>query len=866
LKDKLVLLRDSPDCVEAPNAPEFSDGNKMTRLFDHVCTALGSSNVGNICDNNFDGIFNETCTLGGRCSPSSGTSGGCGSGGGKCEGTVQLPSGKPYSEQWDVKTSWDYTIHQESRLTEGFYTICLCLGSDSTGYNGANGDGGCDTGNEFTRVFSPSVPGQTLKVISEPRLGRFEETHGQQTVRHIAGATHKYHIKASSESPGFQVADNDKIYFAPQSIGCGQVTKYSGKGTYEYIPPAVWNTSGTYSGNNVDRRWRVVAKHVCTSVDSDHQALCDTNGDGSYSEACAQTGALCNPANALNGGCGTNGACGSPIASAHETGRTALLSVTDYSDSTLAAVVTTPNDTALSTVQTLVACFATAESLSSSYTDVTDFVELQDGLEVMQAPRLGPVATPGDVSALEQSSPSFTVNTMKYGDLIYFVPKIQVDANYDATWHDCNRYVCTMIGESNVGTNCDATYDGAFNDKCVMRARCNPSNEYNGGCGAGGACEILIPTTSTSIYTGLLNGTSFVSSDGTGQIVLPTSPQLIVPPYDVDGALPSAWYLATCFIPAGAIQTLPYNVQPLEDMLTIFKEPTDSLTTSWFQYNVQELKFTQPQQGTYNTPSFATGQEGDIVVVQLNNCTGVHLVHASGYMFSQNYSSRFYLRETGGETLGDEKGGSASVLALAEGKVNELQPGIYKICYATKGSLGDSQTDFKELEKQLEILPPPDTQPRLTVPRTVILGQDIVIHWEANIGLQTRVAPPNTWVGLYAAGDCSEENEWRHQCYKAFQFLDTQVESGTVRFSLADYKIAGEYDVRYFAGDTRNGQGEICKGLVGVEHETYVQCVLNPSVTSSTIHIHGPDLRDLEDLESQPGMEVVFAGNRGRFN
>jgi hypothetical protein len=329
----------------------------------------------------------------------------------------------------------------------------------------------------------------------------------------------------------------------------------------------------------------------------------------------------------------------------------------------------------------------------------------------------------------------------------------------------------------------------------------------------------------------------------------------------------TAWHLAACFVPAGAIQSESYNVRPLQDMLTIFKEPSDSLLTSWFQYNVQELRFTQPQQGVYGTATFSAGLPGDIVVLKIGSCSGVHLVSAADYsLLGSTNSAKVILEEAGNETQGDEKGGMASVVPLAQGKVNELNPGIYKICYATMNSEGESQQDFKELSKTIEILPPPATQPKLTVPRTVLLGQDLIVHWDSNIDLQTRVTPSSTWIGLYGAGECNDDTEWRHKCYKAYQFLPVNEEKGVVRFSQADYKVGGDYDVRYFVGDSRNGQGEICKGLVGVEHETYIQCMLTPAITSSSIHIHGPDMRDMEDLESQPGMEVVFAGNRGRFN
>jgi len=135
--------------------------------------------------------------------------------------------------------------------------------------------------------------------------------------------------------------------------------------------------------------------------------------------------------------------------------------------------------------------------------------------------------------------------------------------------------------------------------------------------------------------------------------------------------LSTSWYLAACFVPAGAIQSIPYNVKPVQDMLTILKEPTDSLVTSWFQYNVQELRFTQPQQGQFGSPTFSTGIPGDIVVLKRQNCTDVHVVDTSSYMFDRSFSAKITLEEAGGETTGDEKGAMASVMPLAQGKVNE---------------------------------------------------------------------------------------------------------------------------------------------------------------------------------------------------
>jgi len=348
-------------------------------------------------------------------------------------------------------------------------------------------------------------------------------------------------------------------------------------------------------------------------------------------------------------------------------------------------------------------------------------------------------------------------------------------------------------------------------------------------------------------------------SGRTGEITLPSSPQLAVPPV---AGYPSAWYLAACWIPAGAVKDLYTNVKQLGDLLTVIKEPTDALMWSWFQNEVAELKFTQPQQGVFGQ-NLATGLPGDIVVLQQNNCVGVHDISTSTFAFTAGHSAKFVLQEAGNVIMGDEKGGTAKEIPLAVGKVNELNPGIYKICYATAGSAGESQEDYKPLARELEIKPTPATQPSLSVPRSVILGQDIVVAWASNIGLQAIASSDNSWLGLYPAGACTDT----HDCYVAFQFIAASQQTGTVIFSQHDYKISGEYEVRYFDGDSRNGQGVVCGGQPGVPSETYLNCALRVKHTSDRINVLGQDIDNTEELSLSPGLEAVFGtGNRGRYH
>jgi len=364
----------------------------------------------------------------------------------------------------------------------------------------------------------------------------------------------------------------------------------------------------------------------------------------------------------------------------------------------------------------------------------------------------------------------------------------------------------------------------------------------------------------------------------------------------------------------------------LQDDLQIFTQPLDALITTWYQNNVAELKFNQPQWGVYGTKTFSTGQAGDFVVLQKNNCNNVNLRTPSVYTIGKTdqsisgYSSALMMLEEysvrgnpasmppalGGDlrdimAIGDEKGGVATVISLANGKVNELQPGFYKICYATGPSGGDDVEDFMPLRNDFEILPISSNRPDVQVSRTVLLGQDIIVRWNSAVqGLDTVLQPKSSWIGLYRNGTCPPEAygaEWQEQknqvyrreidntglkapisetfpgyiektqneCYLAYQFVESGVSSGVVRFSQRDYSYGGTYDVRFFQGNSRNEQGRVCRGLGNAPHETYVTCWLEAAYVSGPIEVI-PDRARLDNMDDMPGMEVMFTGSRGRYN
>jgi len=407
-------------------------------------------------------------------------------------------------------------------------------------------------------------------------------------------------------------------------------------------------------------------------------------------------------------------------------------------------------------------------------------------------------------------------------------------------------------------------------------------------------------------------------------------------------------FLATCFIPAGTIATLnagsncpvdsPYvavgggsntnggtcdmpiqavNSVLLVDELQVFVEPTDSLISNWPINNVYELKFTQPQFGVIGTKTYSTGKAGDFIVLQKSNCNGI-IKGASAYLQGNNarsgtltlqdYYAVMNNKDKASANVANtyETGGAAMVLALAQGKVNQLPLGTYQICYATSESEGDDSADFKALAKPVVIETTWMQTATLSVPRSVLLGTDIVVHWEAPAQLDRG---STSWIGLYINGSCMGGHdmfglEWdsqdnheyeiqvkqsaisqqtlmrtpgkyvgmgkyvesdQHECFIAQQIVEAGVNSGVVRFSQKDYKTGGQFNARFFQGSKLKPQGRVCKGMVNVDSsDPYVRCALEPDLISEMIEIW-KDPASVDAMDVIPGMEVLFSDQRGRF-
>jgi hypothetical protein len=818
---------------------------------------------------------------------------------------------------------------RDMNLEAGGYAICFC--------DGDHGNGACDHGNEFIKISGSGLTadkaGQTyngapastdmvptepaLKIITSPRLGRTANLANSHmtNIRTVEGVDQVYGIKGDAVS-GYEVQDDDKIYFASDCT-----TIHGVDAADKTAPIDVTDFDYGYSGDSSSSTFMSGRFQIPAALTSD----------------------------------GGN-------------------------------------------TRTISSCYATYESLLpiASLNSVQEaklsYAQLQDGLEIIAKPRIGtitlplaqlpggsdPVTTPElfHVRAVTDSTPTFSVTTLKHGDKLYFKPHTTTSygglVDCTAGTQDPDGTIIPGIPAANgddsttllaghsfsgssgkVTLPADTTLKGTdlgfgalaplVLSACFIPAGALENVHVGTRTKAWGADDTQ--GTSDDIATGCLNQRLGAYPKGCSCPV--DTPKVAVGGgTNSNGGLCSRTSM-TITTSSGTTTTLrPELINPvlLLDQLTIFAEPTDALVNSWFIGHVYELKFTQPQFGTYGTKSFATGTAGDVVVLQKTThdrntayCSDVNTISPSDYTIGSATSAKMTLgdysdtlnhygttatrgeqtlpdgavvRATDGTTLAQppsdihggnfERGGAAMISALAYGKVNELPVGMYKICYATKESEGDDATDYKMLQMEFEILPATATTPTMSTPRSLLLGTDMVVSWESTVNLQTRLQTDNSWIGLYREGTCMGAHgkigdEWntqqnqvyhtqdensagyaavtppgkyaesnQHECYLAYQFIESGVQSGVVRFSVADYGVGGKYNVRFFQGDSRNVQGQTCRGLAGTASETYIDCVLEAAVVSDTIEIFA-DSKNLDHMDNIPGMEVVFNDQRARF-
>jgi hypothetical protein len=346
-----------------------------------------------------------------------------------------------------------------------------------------------------------------------------------------------------------------------------------------------------------------------------------------------------------------------------------------------------------------------------------------------------------------------------------------------------------------------------------------------------------IPSSNTTAETSLLRTSAPNATTVSAVFKLPTTPQLTT----VDANTTRT--LVMCFVTKeGGISA--EDVVLLNQTITIIPEPTGALVTTWELNDVFELAFSTP----INNVGTSAGIQGDIIVLEPTDCS---------LSYTRDLATSFPITSGAKATL--QENGIAKEYAIAQGKINELPSGIYRVCYATKTSEGDAQSDFRVLGKTIEIKPTLAVLPTLTTPDTVALGSDIVVQWSAGNGLDGVGAPAGSWLGLYQSNACISTDIQRHKCYLAMRSLPTNVTSGEVRFSKQEYKLGGDYEVRYFMGNTRHGQGMVCRGMTEIS-ETFLQCMLETARRSSAIFV------DADEPTALAGPGIETAGLEATFD
>jgi hypothetical protein len=239
------------------------------------------------------------------------------------------------------------------------------------------------------------------------------------------------------------------------------------------------------------------------------------------------------------------------------------------------------------------------------------------------------------------------------------------------------------------------------------------------------------------------------------------------------------------------------------------------------------------------------------------DCATAVSVSTTDYFAGISYSAMVTLVDNQDEY---RLGAVARAREIAVGKLNELDVGYYQICYAPVHTSGDSGTDFEPLSVTFNILPPTPGGATVSGASIVPLGADVFVDWQASVGYTPRVSNPGSWVALYKHKECDKSSsvnlENLHRCYLAFKFLPENEPSGQVQFTVADYKLPGLYEARYFRGDTLNGQGQACQGIADYklqEQFPYLQCVFEASAVSGVINVPG-DVTHVESISGDSGM------------
>jgi hypothetical protein len=189
--------------------------------------------------------------------------------------------------------------------------------------------------------------------------------------------------------------------------------------------------------------------------------------------------------------------------------------------------------------------------------------------------------------------------------------------------------------------------------------------------------------------------------------------------------------------------------------------------------------------------------------------------------------------------------------------------------------VGQRKTQVYRLEN--DFIPPVDGSPTMQVPELVNIGMDIIVHWNADRTL-SRTSHQLDWIGLFKKGECAQSTATRlpdpeqqqaehgfiNKCFLASKAVGGALSgglsggalSGAVSFGPESYSFtAGEYEMRYFLGESSDGEGYRCTSMAGTKDYTPL-CLLHAQATSTTITVVKAGSAESLDRTQLPGLEM----------
>jgi len=101
----------------------------------------------------------------------------------------------------------------------------------------------------------------------------------------------------------------------------------------------------------------------------------------------------------------------------------------------------------------------------------------------------------------------------------------------------------------------------------------------------------------------------------------------------------------------------------------------------------------------------------------------------------------------------------------------------------------------------------------------------------------------------------------QHQCWLAWERVPQGYSSHWLKFEFNNYKVAGDYDVRYFYGNETHEYGYQCGLKAGSPVDTH--CLLKARGTSQTIRVMAPAEKGTGWEPDLPGLEAYCDGAYG---